>query len=450
MFTSARSGATIPAASVFLSMPKFQFLSDVHRRWHRVSPSPEANLFLALGDLSEDLQGLHWLAGFHAPSLYVPGNHEYYGSDLGTRLSELRAAARGSRVNIVDRQTVVAGSVRFLCATLWSDHGHLDPFLVQQSLHKLNDCRQISCSVWLTQDDNRVRYHAAYDSFAQRHPSIAAEIPRDPELMNPLVSYCLHQQALEFLGRELAAPWPGQTVVLTHHAPLSYCLLASRYFSIQQPGFLREAQPDLRDRPHKIGAYASQLEFLFSRHSITAWLHGHLHEGIHFRYRGCNILANPSGYNDQQNPSHSSSFLLDFQKSQPFNDQVLHATITHGIQLQRSLLAFLSNESHPAVRSDQAPRELSESQLSLLSSHYNALVSPLLPQNLRERARPEFFLTPIHLDRMLQALRSRGPSTAPTLAAIIALLQQNLSKSQNWQADLQSQPHLKNLERNLF
>src|SRR5437899_1512335 len=55
------------------------------------------------------------------PVVLVPGNHEYYNRCLDRELVEMRVAAQGSNVHLLDRDTVIIDDVRFIGCTLWTD-----------------------------------------------------------------------------------------------------------------------------------------------------------------------------------------------------------------------------------------------------------------------------------------------------------------------------------------
>ena len=65
---------------------------------------------------------MQWATQFTRPTLFVAGNHEYYGSDLTSTIELLRAGALGTSVNILECDQWIYQGVRFLGCTLWSDH----------------------------------------------------------------------------------------------------------------------------------------------------------------------------------------------------------------------------------------------------------------------------------------------------------------------------------------
>lgn len=62
-----------------------------------------------------------WARQLGKTTVFVAGNHEFYGSDLTTTFERLHAAALGSLVQILERQTWAHQGVRFPGCTLWSD-----------------------------------------------------------------------------------------------------------------------------------------------------------------------------------------------------------------------------------------------------------------------------------------------------------------------------------------
>lgn len=82
--------------------------------------------------------------------IYVPGNHEYYGTVMQPTVGHIREWAKGSVVHALDGDEVVVDGVRFLGCTLWTDfvmpvfvpeyHRVSDvAFSMQQARASLND-----------------------------------------------------------------------------------------------------------------------------------------------------------------------------------------------------------------------------------------------------------------------------------------------------------------------
>lgn len=109
------------------SRARLLILSDLHLEFGAFSP-PAPDLYdvaVLAGDIAPGPKAVHWarrdttFAG--KPVVFVPGNHEFYGSERIRTLELLREHAAGSNVHLLDRDEVVIQDVRFLGATLWTD-----------------------------------------------------------------------------------------------------------------------------------------------------------------------------------------------------------------------------------------------------------------------------------------------------------------------------------------
>src|SRR5690606_11444017 len=85
-------------------------------------PRTEADVVVLAGDLQRPAPAMAWARQWDTPTLFVAGNHEFYGSDLVTTMAQLRAHAHGSQVRVLERGEWRHGGVRFLGCTLWSDY----------------------------------------------------------------------------------------------------------------------------------------------------------------------------------------------------------------------------------------------------------------------------------------------------------------------------------------
>ena len=86
---------------------KYQLISDVHGRFKKVSWDNNADIVLAAGDISENLdEGFKFLNTSPIPVLFIPGNHEYYKGDFLERhqkMKELCDASNG-HITFIDRE----------------------------------------------------------------------------------------------------------------------------------------------------------------------------------------------------------------------------------------------------------------------------------------------------------------------------------------------------------
>jgi predicted phosphodiesterase len=229
---------------------RLHILSDVHLEFAPFDPPPtDADLVLLAGDIGLGAGAVEWAAvSFRQPVLYVPGNHEYYGGHLKNTLAKMKRAAEGTQVRVLDGETVVAGKVRFLAATLWTD------FLITRNprlaLHEAEACMT---------DYRRIRT-AGYRRLRAR------DTQRE------------HVAARQYLEQQLAQPFDGPTVVVTHHAPSG-----------------RSIAPRFLGAFHLNAAYASDLDALMGR-GVALWVHGHTHDSLDYQVSGTRVVCNPRGY----------------------------------------------------------------------------------------------------------------------------------------------------------
>jgi len=241
---------------------RLRVLSDLHLEHHdegRVLPHVEADVIILAGDIHAGTQGLHWAAAQFAntPVLYVPGNHEFYGTCMPKLRQAMQHEARQLGIEVLDNRSIVLDGVQFLGTTLWTDlalYAHEEGYSP-----------------------------AAIECFAEHvMPDFRLIEQPEEELFSARESTRLHRQALAWLTHELNRPFKGRRVVISHHAPLPDCI---------PPGYRGdELSP----------AFASDLSHLMGR--MDLWVHGHVHEPVDLVCAGTRILANPGGYPDEFEP----------------------------------------------------------------------------------------------------------------------------------------------------
>ena len=107
---------------------RIQVLSDLHLEFGGtgVPPlAPGADIVVPAGDFapakrrSASLMGRAWKEARHI--LNVPGNHEYYGSNIADAQHRPALDCAGCGVTLLDTEAVTIGDMRFVGATLWTD-----------------------------------------------------------------------------------------------------------------------------------------------------------------------------------------------------------------------------------------------------------------------------------------------------------------------------------------
>lgn len=231
---------------------KIWILSDLHLERGNWTPpgDVDADVIVLAGDIGVRTQALSWAkeAFSGRPVVYVAGNHEGYGTFWFPLMEELRQAP--VPVHFLDRHCVVIGNTRFLGTTLWTDcriWGDLYSVLAQKRL--MTDFYQIRV-------DKEARLY-----------------------LDPLEMIRWHERSVDWLDSQLSLPFPGPTIVVTHHAP--------------HPKSLVEHDPTQSDPLS--GYYASDLSWLIDRHQPALWVHGHTHASSDYRVGKTRVIANPAG-----------------------------------------------------------------------------------------------------------------------------------------------------------
>ncbi|CAM4253957.1 metallophosphoesterase [Comamonas aquatilis] len=263
---------------------KIQLLSDLHLEVHpqfEAQPAAGADVLVLAGDIGsyqsstqvngenfglERFSPLPQYAGWPAPVLFVPGNHEYDSQDFDEARLRLRQTCDRLGLIWLDRETVVMDGVRFIGTTLWSD---FDAIAMNEGvsdttrLHRLRDKAFRAANFYLRKTGG------------SRHG--------EPFLAEPMREECLVCQ--DWLRAALRQPFDGPTVAVTHFAPS-----------------LKSADPRYGLVPGTAG-FCNVMDDCLPYADL--WLHGHLHcpsdyvvSGQHDDGRAwrCRVVANPLGY----------------------------------------------------------------------------------------------------------------------------------------------------------
>jgi predicted phosphodiesterase len=240
---------------------KLHILSDLHLEFSTFQPlATDADVIVLAGDIGKGNKGVYWARETFPdrPILYVPGNHEFYGTQRLETLHLLRIAGQQTGVQILDEDEVVLDGVRFLGATLWTDFLLFGKAKQSAAMYDgrifLNDFRRISDEGiaregWLREGNTR---------------------------FTPARSIELHEHSLAWLKAKLNEPFNGKTVVVTHHLP-------SRLSVVE------------RFKDSLLSAcFASELDSLFGK--MDLWVHGHTHDNLDYEANGTRVICNPRGY----------------------------------------------------------------------------------------------------------------------------------------------------------
>ena len=97
----------------------------------------------------------------------------------------------------------------------------------------------------------------------------------------PADSLALFARSRAWLEAELAKPFAGKTIVVTHHAPHRQSLAPRYAEDLVSAGFV------------------SDLDALV-RAPVALWVHGHTHTCFDYTVNGTRVVCNPRGYRDRR------------------------------------------------------------------------------------------------------------------------------------------------------
>lgn len=240
----------------------------------------EADALIIAGDLAEEAvfrwqRAIRWLGTKYPTSktAFIPGNHDYYGANLGTLDEELELICAAAGASFAQCRRMDLGDTRVLMTTLWTDMRLFEEF---------GEIR-VEESIW-----NAVMM-----------PDYGAiEIGEFGLPITPQDTVDVHTRQRAWLVSQLAEPWDGKTVIVTHHAP-----------SAAVAGTVTPLSP----------CFASNIDDIIERYRPDAWIFGHTHRPAELRMPGGTLLRNVSiGYEGEflleDVPARVSAGLIDLDE----------------------------------------------------------------------------------------------------------------------------------------
>jgi predicted phosphodiesterase len=235
--------------------------SDLHLEFlHRQFPSylridrlyaPWADVLVLAGDIHNGTETITLFKDWPLPVLYVLGNHEFFDQAVEPAIDALRARAEGTAVRVLSRDAWIHDGVRFLGCTLWTDYE-----LMGSRAGKAR--AMMACEAGLADHRKIKGVHKIGERFSAER------------------ALSLHERDRAWLSEQLALPFEGSTVVVTHHGP--------------HPGSIHER---FEGNPCNPG-FISNLTPLVEQADV--WIHGHVHDSFDYRVGKCRVVANPGSY----------------------------------------------------------------------------------------------------------------------------------------------------------
>lgn len=250
---------------------KIQYLSDIHLDFGPLTlPEVDADVLVIAGDLANKaaarpLRFFDWIYGelswFKKRPVVVLtlGNHDFYGCRLED-IATFRTESETRGMLLLDNETVEIQGVRFIGSILWSDFGLWDNVKRRFAMHEAETA---------ITDFQMIRHGKDFRKF------------------KPTDSVALHQEAVKFITAELAKPFAGETVVVTHFAP--------------HPGSVAEQWQHDVLTPYFVNDVTKRGLLISDETSPDLWIHGHSHWTFDYQVGKTRIVGNARGYDWREN-----------------------------------------------------------------------------------------------------------------------------------------------------
>jgi predicted phosphohydrolase len=209
---------------------------------------PCADILILAGDIflfsknSETIKYFDYLSENFKEIYYLPGNHEYYNSDI-IRYHKFQEKAIRSNIRLVRDEVVTINGINLIFSTLWSNISPKNELIIKS--------------------------HLADFSY----------ISYDGEDFRPKHYNQLHIESKSFLEKELQNRINEKNVVITHHVPT----------------FLNYPE-QYRNSPIN-EAFAVEMHDFIEKYQPEAWIYGHTHSNEpEFKIGKTRLVTNQLGY----------------------------------------------------------------------------------------------------------------------------------------------------------
>jgi predicted phosphodiesterase len=232
---------------------RFQIASDLHLEmlyrlpgYRVIEPAPDADALILAGDIHSHAHAIETFSYWPVPVYYVHGNHEAYFSDYYRVTEEIARKAGAAGIQYLERNAVELLGVRLLGCCLWTNYAL---------------------------DGNTAAAMREAQRCIRDHSVIRVGDGQD---FTPAIARTEHMKSRYWLQQQLALPFDGKTVVVTHHGP---------HRNSVHPRYAGELLN---------AAFVSDLTPLVEQADL--WIHGHVHDSFDYMIGKCRVVANPRGY----------------------------------------------------------------------------------------------------------------------------------------------------------
>lgn len=260
---------------------KFCLQSDLHGKFSHIESPEDPDTYLILsGDVDEvKRENRHRSIIEHCTDrfkgvFYLPGNHEYYGSNIhkvNETLYELNNEINNLYVLLNTSYIFQEENVMITGSTLWSNFNNRNPLIMFDAQNGMNDYKYI-------------RHGSNFEPWKRK--------------LRPEDTANFHEQTVKFLKNEVLSTKKEnpemKIVVATHHAP---CVKSIH------PRF----QGDNLNY-----AYCTDLSDMIQELNADVWVHGHMHDSFDYTEHNTRIICNPHGYMHPNGVLENSKFDPNF------------------------------------------------------------------------------------------------------------------------------------------
>lgn len=232
-----------------------QYCSDLHlefplneRFMHKYPLHVAGDILVLAGDIVPfTLLGKHnyffdFCAANYVATYWLPGNHEFYHSDIASRSGTLHEQIRDN-VFLVNNTTIHLQDIQLIFATLWSRINIADQLPIERAMS----------------DFHLIKNNG--------HKFTVHDVDQ------------LHSEAIAFIKKEIATQASAKKIVVTHHLP-TFINYPEKY------------KGDILSQ-----AFATEYAGLIESSGIHTWIYGHHHCNTPaFHIGGTQLLTNQLGY----------------------------------------------------------------------------------------------------------------------------------------------------------
>lgn len=249
---------------------RIHVLSDLHREFgDRDVPRLDVDLIILAGDIATKMNALPWIDEFSRdiPTVYVCGNHEFYGAKLPRLSQKLRQATEGTHVHVLEDESVEVGGFHIFGCTLWTDMALGGDWL-----------RGCGVAGDVMNDYKRVR-----------------NSERGYRRLTPRDTRGVHLRSLLRMEKFLERHDPDKCMIVTHHGPSLLSL------------------PERRRDKSISCAYTSHLDDFILKYQPRLWIHGHIHHSNDYLIGQTRVLSNPWAYPDDPNEGFNPELVVELE-----------------------------------------------------------------------------------------------------------------------------------------